>query len=193
MGRRVSAGPFQRDRRRTTATRPQGTHESRQDHREQGRAALVLFADQRHGATKEPRHLITEPRPLAVYAAAAILHAELSHELVQRPAEHQLARLRPYRFGAHPRQEQTRQVAVRQSRVDPGGHGERVRPVVTDVPNLRAGVTARQTAQREQPSHETKVGVSLARADELRHLVELREVVARLWCEIAARWHLDTR
>ena len=35
--------------------------------------------------------------------------------------------------------------------------------------------------------HKTKIGVGLTRADELRHLVELCEVVPRL----AARWHLD--
>ena len=33
----------------------------------------------------------------------------------------------------------------------------------------------RQTAQREQLRHESDLGVDLARGDELRHLVELRE------------------
>ena len=54
-------------------------------------------------------------------------------------------------------------------------------------------IPARQTAQRKQPRHETDLGVRFARADELRHLVELHEVTVRLGCAFALRWHLDAR
>ena len=53
----------------------------------------------------------------------------------------------------------------------------------------RPGARCIKRGQREQPRHETKVGVSLARAEELPHLVELREAVARLRRGGAARWH----
>ena len=102
--------------------------------------------------------------------------------------------LRPYRFGADPRQEQTRQVAVGQLVVNPGGNGERVRPVASDVSKLRAGITARQTAQREQPRHEAKIGVGFARLNELVDLVETGEVVQRLgrgWRQGATVGQLD--
>ena len=97
----------------------------------------------------------------------------------ERP-EDELAVLRPYRFGADPRQEQTRQVAVGQFVVDPGAHPERVRSVAADVLFLVAGVGARQAAQCEQPRHEAKIGVGFARLNELVDLVETGEVVQRL-------------
>ena len=85
--------------------------------------------------------------------------------------------LRPYRFGAHPRQQQAREVAVGKFVSTSGNHVERERAVDALVFFLLAGVGARQTAQREQSRHETEIGVCLARADELRHLVEHGEVV----------------
>ena len=66
---------------------------------------LRLDVDELDRTPKEPAYLILEVRPLAVDAPASILHAEFSHELVQRPAEDQFAALRPYRFGADPGQE----------------------------------------------------------------------------------------
>ena len=42
---------------------------------------------------------------------------------------------------------------------------------------------ARQRAEREQPRHEAQLVVRVARGDELRHLVELREV-----SRLAASW-----
>ena len=48
------------------------------------------------------------------------------------------------------------------------------------------GVAARQIAQREQPRHETDLDVGFAHADELPHLVELREVP-----RLAASGHVD--
>ena len=57
-----------------------------------------LWIDQRHGATKEPSHLIPEPRPISSRAAAVTLHAEFVHELIQRPPENQLTALRPHRL-----------------------------------------------------------------------------------------------
>ena len=68
--------------------------------------------DELHAATKESPHLILESCPLPVQPPAAIVKPDLPHELVQRAAEHQLAALRPYRFGADPRQEQTRDITV---------------------------------------------------------------------------------
>ena len=57
-----------------------------------------------------------------------------------------------------------------------GHHVERVRPIdaLEIVPVFWVG--ARQRAEREQPRHEAQLGVRFARGDELRHLVELREV-----------------
>ena len=40
------------------------------------------------------------------------LRAIIYDDTYQRAAEHQLAALRPYRFGADPRQEQTRNITV---------------------------------------------------------------------------------
>ena len=75
-----------------------------------------------------------------------------------------------------PRQQQTRQGAVGQFVAAASHHVERVRPVdaLELVPVF--GVGARQRAEREQPRHETQIRVRVARGDELRHLVELREV-----------------
>ena len=57
-------------------------------------------------------------------------------------------------------------------------------------------IGARQAAQREQPRHEPDISLRLARADELRHLVEAGEVVPRLGrggavCQDATVWQLD--
>ena len=96
----------------------------------------------------------------------------------------------PHRFGAHPRQQQTRQGAVGQFVAATSHHVERVWPVdaLELVPIFWVG--ARQRAEREQPRHEAQIGVRFARGDELRHLVELREV-SRLAAAITAGWHRD--
>ena len=143
---------------------------------------LRVRVDERHAATKEPAHLIPQPRSLPVRPATPIGQAELVHELIEGPAEYQLAGLRPHRFGTHPRQEQARQVAIGQARIDPGGHGERIRAVAPDVLFSVAGVSARQGAQREQPRHKAEIGILLARVNELVDLVETGEVVPRPWC-----------
>ena len=82
----------------------------------------------------------------------------------------------PHRFGAHPRQQQTRQGAVGQFVAATSHHVERVWPVdaLELVPIFWVG--ARQRAERKQPRHEAHIWVRVARGDELRHLVELREV-----------------
>ena len=94
--------------------------------------------------------------------------------------------MRPYRFGAHPRQQQTRQGAVGEFVAATGHHVERVRAVhaLELVPVFWVG--ARQRAKRKQPRHEAQIRVRVARGDELRHLVELREV-----SRLAASWQLD--
>ena len=53
---------------------------------------------------------------------------------------------------------------------------ERVRSVAPDVLKSLLRIGTRQTAQRKQTRHETDLGVRVARLNELRHLVELREV-----------------
>ena len=60
-----------------------------------------------------------------------------------------------------------------------GQHVERVRAVHALVLQAVAGVAARQAAQCQEPRHEAQLRVRVTRADELRHLVERREV-ARL-------------
>ena len=72
------------------------------------------------------------------------------------------------------------EVAVGQFVVNPGGHGERERPIAPDILKLIAEVGARQRTEREHPRHEAQVGVRFTGRDELRHLVELGEVAARL-------------
>ena len=141
---------------------------------------LRLDVDELDRTPKEPAYLILEARPLAVDATASILHAEFSHELVQRPAEDQLAALRPYSFGANPGQEQARDVAVRQFRVAVDGNGERVRAVVPHVLPAVPGIRSRQRAEGEQPRHEAEIGVGFARLDELIDLVKRGEVVPGL-------------
>ena len=46
--------------------------------------------------------------------------------------------------------------------------------------NLRAGVTAQQTAQCEQPRHEVEIGLRFAGLDELIDLLQCGEVVPGL-------------
>ena len=138
------------------------------------------FIDKRNRAPKEPLHLVLQPRPIASGAAAAILHAELAHELVQRPAKHQFAALSPHGFRAHPRQEQARDVAEWQLVFHPGDHSQLVRPVLSDILFPVPWIGAWQTTQREQPSHEAEIGVRFARANKLIDLVETGEVVPRL-------------
>ena len=55
---------------------------------------LRLDVDELDRTPKEPAYLILEARPLAVDALPLrFFHAEFSHELIQRPAEDQLAPL----------------------------------------------------------------------------------------------------
>ena len=90
------------------------------------------------------------------------------HELIEAPAEDEIAALRPHRLRADPRQEQTRQGAEGQLHARArSGHGERVRPIAPDVLKPGFWVRARQGAQGEQPRHEAEIGVRLARLDEL--------------------------
>ena len=96
--------------------------------------------------TKEPLHLI--PKPPA-YGAAIVVDTYTPHEVGQRTPEDELAVLRPYRFGADPRQQQARQVTVRQFVSASGHHVERKWPITPDVLFLVAVVGARQTAQRK--------------------------------------------
>ena len=121
---------------------------------------------------------------------------ELSHELVQRPAEYQLARLCPDRFGADPRQEQTREVTEGQLCPGADRHVERVWPIAPDVLKPGFWVRARQRAEGEQPRHEAHVGVRFARLDELIDLMECAEVVSclergRPRRQAATTWPLD--
>ena len=48
-----------------------------------GRDPLILV-NQRDAATKEPLHLVAEPRPIAARTSAVILHTEGPHELGKR-------------------------------------------------------------------------------------------------------------
>ena len=66
--------------------------------------------------------------------------------------------------------------------------GSRLKPKDLMDTRLLTWVGTRQAAQREQPRHETNFGVRVTHGDELRHLVELREV-SRLGCAFAAGWH----
>ena len=70
--------------------------------------------------------------------------------------------------------------SVGQLVVDPGGHPERVRSVAPDVLFPVPWIGARQAAQRQQPRHEPKIGVCLARLDELIDLVKTGEMVPRV-------------
>ena len=101
----------------------------------------------------------------------------------------------PHGFGAHPGEEQTGQRAVGQLVSDSGDHPERVRPVAPDELFPVPWIGARQAAQREQTRQEPDISLHLARADELRHLVEAGEVVERLGrggagCQDAPAWKL---
>ena len=94
-----------------------------------------------------------------------------------RQAEVELTAPGPHGFGANPGEEQTGQRAVGQLVSDSGDHPERVRPVAPDELFPVPWIGARQATQREQTRHEPDIGLRLARADELRHLVEAGEVV----------------
>ena len=145
-----------------------------------GRHARTLV-EQRDRAAKEPLHLIAEPRPNTRYPTAITTQdPELLHEFIERSPKHQLAVLRPHRFGTHPRQEQARQRAVGQLCVTRGGHDQLIWTVGALELEPVAGVGALQTAQREQPRHEAEFGVGLARLNELVDLVETGEVVPAL-------------
>ena len=87
--------------------------------------------------------------------------------------------------------------AVGQLVIPAGNHDQLVGTVDALVLKPVAGVGARQTTQREQPRHETHLGVRVARGDELVDLVELREVSASLGRAFSARgrrdvWQVDT-
>ena len=114
----------------------------------------------------------------------------------ERSAEDKLTAPGPHGFRAHPGQEQPQEVAVREPLAATSDHVKRVRAVDAFVLKSPAGVGARQRAQREQPSHEPNIRVRVPRADELRHLVEVGEVVPRLRCrrggnKAATAWQLD--
>ena len=92
-----------------------------------------------------------------------------------------LARLRPHRLRADPRQEQTRQVPKREPcRVAPRLHDQLVWAVSPDVLHPLFWVRARQTTQREQPRHKPKFWLAFAGLDELIHLAQRGEVVPSL-------------
>ena len=65
---------------------------------------IICRGDELHRGRKESIYLIFQAGALAVESAAAILHAELVHELIQRPTQDQIARLRPHRLRADPRE-----------------------------------------------------------------------------------------
>ena len=150
----------------------------------------IVLVGQRNSGVEQPIHL--SPQASSTGTATTI-ESEFPHERGYRYTQDKLTALRAYRFGTDPRKEQTRDVAVRQFRAASCGHVERVRPVVPDVLKPLLWIGTRQTAQREQPRHEAQLRVSLARADDLRHLVEAREVAARLGCAFALRGHRGTR
>ena len=88
---------------------------------------------------------------------------ELSHELVQRPPQHEGPRLRAHGLGADPGQKQARQHAVGQLRHLPAGnHDEGERPVAPDIPVAATGVRPRQGAQGEQPHEVPVIGLAVA-------------------------------
>ena len=141
--------------------------------------AVFVLVDRLNLTAKEPRHLVAQP---GVLVTAGAVDPEAPHEVRERIAEDQLARLRPRRFGADPRQQQTRDVAVRELVAEPGDHPQGVRPVDAHELQAVAGLAARQRAQREQPRHEAGIGFRFSRLYELIDLVELREVPRRSSC-----------
>ena len=139
-----------------------------------------LCRDHPAGPSASPP-LVLESGAVPSATAAVVGDADLPHERGEGPAEHELAAPSPHGFRAHPGQEQTGQRAVGQLVSDSGDHPERVRPVAPDELFPLPWIGARQAAQREQTRHEPDISLCLARADELRHLVEAGEVVPRLW------------
>ena len=61
------------------------------DERTHHNLVITFGVDQLDRAGKEPLHLILKTGAFAVASPAAIFHAELVHELIERAAEHQLA------------------------------------------------------------------------------------------------------
>ena len=138
------------------------------DQARHGDFVITVAPHELYRAVEEPRHLITEPRPLPVDAPAAIVHTEAAHELVQRPTEDQFAALRSHRLSTGPGQEQARNVAVGQPRRHTARlHDERVWTVLSDVLRSLARIRPRQRAQGHQARHEAKIRLRFAGLNEL--------------------------
>ena len=114
-----------------------------------------------------------------VPAAIAGLDPQCGQELVQASAEHQPRGLRSHRFGADPREEQSRVDAVGQAVVRIRGvERQHVVAGASDVLALVPHGAAGEGADRQHEVHETDV--ALACVDDLVELALPRVVVAAL-------------
>ena len=135
---------------------------------------------QLNGALEQPLHLVVESGYVPAGAAATALDAELHHELAECRAEAQRSALRSDHFGADPRKQQARQVAVRQLRLSGPGEGQSPWTVGPGVLEAVARIRPGQRAEREQSHHEPGVGLTLAGRDQGVGLVVAVPVVDRL-------------
>ena len=136
-----------------------------------------VLVDERHGASKQPLHLVSEAGLLSSLAAAAALDPQRQHELRKRAAQDELAALGSHRFGRDPGQQQAGNVAERELVKPAGAHDQGVGAVAANVLFPVAGVGAGQAAQRHQPSHEAQIRVRFAGPCELVYLIEAGEML----------------
>ena len=125
---------------------------------------------------KQAIHLIAEP---GLRSTVAAVDAERPHKLRERLPQDQHTASGPHRFGAHPGQQQARQVAVGELVTTARDHVEREGAVDALVLFPVAGVGAGQGAQRHRAAHETEIGGRLAGRDKLVHLIGEGEMVLR--------------
>ena len=92
---------------------------------------------------------------------------------------------RAYVFGSHlfrrdPGEQQAGPIAAGQMGVDPGGHPERAGSVAPDIPIPVTGVGAGQGTRRQEPRHETRIGVRFTGPVKRVPLIETGEGALRL-------------
>ena len=133
---------------------------------------------------KQAIHLIAEP---GLRSTVAAVDAERPHKLRERLPQDQHTASGPHRFGAHPGQQQARQVAVGELVTTARDHVEREGAVDALVLFPVAGVAPGQRAQRHRASHETEIGVRFAGRDKLVYLIGNGEASPRRWWGFAER------
>ena len=87
---------------------------------------------------EEPLHLVAQPRAFASAATPDRSHVQSAHEPGERGSQEQLAGLGPHGFGAHPCQQQAREIAEGQAGLAHGRHDQGVGTVDTLVLKLAA-------------------------------------------------------